>query len=245
MGKSKSQKIPMKYEKLYKNLHLREVQLEVLKDNKFKAGIYMILNKIDNKKYVGSAVTNRIHVRFRNHFFNGTGSKLTAKAVAQYGVENFEFYILEYFPGFVKKENLSSAHLVLLQLETNYIQKLKPEYNILGCSLGYNHSDVTLKDLERDQERYLKRDKERDQERKQLLSKLASLRKSNLELKTKLSLLASKPVTIYNKDNSVHSKYRGIGVMAKTFKCCNKTINRAIKNQTVFRNIGIIKFDQK
>lgn len=238
MGKSKSQKIPMKYEKIYKNLHLREVQLEVLKDNKFKAGIYMILNKIDNKKYVGSAVTNRIHVRFRNHFFNGTGSKLTAKAVAQYGVENFEFYILEYFPGFVKKENLSSAHLALLQLETNYIQKLKPEYNILqngGSSLGYKHSEETKTKMK---EKFT-------QERKQLLSKLASLRKSNLELKTKLCLLASKPVTIYNKDNSVHSKYRGIGVMAKAFKCCNKTINRAIKNQTVFRNIGIIKFDQK
>lgn len=229
----------MKYEKLYKNLHQREVQLEILKDNKFKAGIYMILNKIDNKKYVGSAVTNRIHVRFRNHFFNGTGSKLTAKAVALYGVENFEFYILEYFPGFVKKENLSSAHLALLQLETKYIQELKPEYNILqngGSSLGYKHSKETKTNIST---------QVLTQERKQLLTKLASLKKYNLELKTKLNQLTSKPVTLYNLDNSVHSKYPGIGAMAKEFKCCNKTINRAIKNQTVFRNIGIIKLDLK
>lgn len=245
----------MKHEKLYQNLHLRDTQLLILNDNKSKAGIYMILNKINNKKFIGCAATNRIHVRFRNHFFHGTGSKNTAAAIAKYGIENFDFYILEYFPGFVKKENLSSAHLALLELETRYILDLRPEYNILQSgisSLGYKHTDETKAKLK---ENYSQERKNAignlnwgvkfSAERRQLLSKIATLRNSNLDLRAKLSKLASKPVTLYNLDNSIHSTYPGIRVMAKAFNCCSKTINQAIKNQTVFRNIGIIKLDQK
>jgi len=100
----------MKYEKKYTNLHLIEVQNQIKIENKQKAGIFMILNKINNYKYIGSAITNRINVQFRNHLIHRTGSKSITYAVNKYGIENFEFYILEYFPGFVKKENLSTAH---------------------------------------------------------------------------------------------------------------------------------------
>jgi len=120
----------MKYEKLYEELHKQEVQMIIRNDNRQKAGIYMIENKVNGKRYVGCASTNRINVRFRNHLIHGTGQKNTAAAVAKYGIENFNFYILEYFPGFVKKENLSKPHTALLELETKYIKQLKPEYNI-------------------------------------------------------------------------------------------------------------------
>jgi len=77
------------------------------------------------------------------------------------------------------------------------------------------------------------------------MASLAKLRNQNKALREKFSKLYSKPVTLYNKDGSVHSKYPGIRVMAKSFNCCNKTINNAIKNQTIFRHIGVIKIDQK
>jgi len=244
----------MTHKKKYSDLHLVEVQEHILKDNKQKAGIYMILNKINNKKYVGSAATNRIYVRFRNHFFHGTGSKLTAAAVAKYGIENFEFYVLEYYPGFVKKENLNSDHTKLLELETKYIELIKPEYNILQLgtsSKGYKHTDETKQAMKdnysqdrREKIGSLNRSKSFTEERKQLLSKIATLRNSNAELREELSRLASKPVTLYNKDGSVHSKYPGIRAMAKHFSCCHKTINKAIKNQSNFRDIGVVKLDQ-
>jgi group I intron endonuclease len=136
----------MRYEKLYEELHQPEVQKRIREENRHKAGIYMVLNRINGKKYVGSAASNRINVRFRNNLIHGTGQRNTAAAVAKYGIENFSFYILEYYPGFVKKENLSTAHTALLELETKHIKEIEPEYNILRegtSSKGYIHTEET------------------------------------------------------------------------------------------------------
>jgi hypothetical protein len=55
------------------------------------------------------------------------------------------------------------------------------------------------------------------------VSRAQVLHNKNQELKEKLSKLASKPVTLYNKNGSIHSQYSGIRIMARYFKCCNKT----------------------
>lgn len=245
----------MKYEKKYENIHKQEVQEAIRAENRNKAGIYMILNNVNNNRYVGSAATDRINVRFRNHMIHRTGAKNTAAAVAKYGIENFSFYILEYYPGIVKKENLSTAHVGLLELETKYIKELKPEYNILQegtSSQGYKHTEETKQKMRegysqerRDRIGALNRGKEYSAERKRMLSKIATLRNSNQELRERLREKASKPVTLYKEDGSVHSKYTGILEMAKAFKCCSKTINKAIAKGSVFRNIGSIKLDEK
>jgi hypothetical protein len=60
-----------------------------------------------------------------------------------------------------------------------------------------------------------------------------------------VSELASKPVTLYDQEGNVHSKYPGIRKMAKAFNCCSKTINKAIEKESVFKMIGKIKLDQK
>ena len=100
----------------------------------------MIINLINGKFYIGSAITNRINVRFRNHCIHGTGSSRLNKAIKKYDLVNFAFVILEYYPGLIHKENLKSNHLKLIALETEYINKLNPEYNILQSgfsSKGY------------------------------------------------------------------------------------------------------------
>lgn len=245
----------MKFIKKYTTLHSLDTQLQIRDENRHKAGIYMILNTINNSKYIGAAITNRISVRFRSHCINGSGSKLVRLAILKYGLENFEFYILEYYPGIILKNNLNHDHLKLLNLETEYIKLLKPEYNILqqGTStLGYTHTEDTKRQLKNNysQDRkiavgLMAKNMIFTPERRQLLSSISKLRNQNTALKEKLSKLASKPVTLYNKDGSVHSTYSGIRVMAKAFNCCNKTINKAIKNHTIFRDIGVIKIDQK
>ena len=248
-------RIVMKYEKKYEKLNTIETQKAIREENKNKAGIYMIMNNLNGKKYVGSASTDRLNVRFRNHLIHRTGAKNTADAVAKYGIENFSFYVLEYYPGFVKKENMSAAHTELLELETKYISQLKPEYNILQegtSSKGNKHTEETKEKLKenytqerRDRIGNLNRGESFDAERRELMSKLAKLRNANEELREKLSKLASKPVTLYKEDGSVHSKYPGIREMAKAFKCCNKTINKAIKEGIVFKKIGKVKLDEK
>lgn len=197
----------MKYEKKYENLHTVETQTAIRDDNRQKAGVYMIQNNVNGKKYVGSASTNRINTRFRNHFIHGHGAKNTNAAIAKYGIENFTFYILEYYPGFVQKENLSPSHLALMEMETKHITEQKPEYNILQTAGSMR--DINTQDKIRAE------GVKHSAERRQMALEIAKLRNANQELRAKLSAKASKPVTLYNKDGSVHSKYSGIRVMAK------------------------------
>lgn len=243
----------MVYEKIYNNLHLLEIQNKIKDDNRNRAGIYMIKNNVNEEIYLGSASTNRINVRFRNHLIHLTGSKSIRLAVLKYGLENFSFFIIEYFPHLVKRENLSDLHIKLLEREDFYLKTLDPQYNALdfaSSSVGYRHSEeIKLKmPLQYPQERKdriesLNKNKTFNEERRALLSKIAKLRNSNNLLRDKVSKLYSKPVTLYNKDFSIHSKYCGIRSMAKAFNCCHKTINKYIKNKTLFRDIGFIQLD--
>lgn len=145
----------MRYEKLYENIHKPEVQLAIREENRNKAGVYMILNKVNGERYVGSAGTDRINVKFRNHLIHRTGAKKTAEAVAKYGIEQFNFYVLEYYPGLVKKENLSAAHVGLIEREMKYQREMRPEYNEIE-----EGASSKKKGKERDEER---REREGDQ----------------------------------------------------------------------------------
>jgi group I intron endonuclease len=132
--------------KVYKNLHLVETQLEIKNQNRQKSGIYCVFNVVNGHKYIGSAITNRINTRFRNHCINGTGNRNVKNDIQNYGLHNFCFLILEYFPGIILKESLKKAHLELLALESHYLTLFQPEYNILsvaGSSVGYTHSEET------------------------------------------------------------------------------------------------------
>ena len=77
--------------------------------------MYLLNNIINDKCYIGSATTNKINSRFRNHFIHGTGSKLTNLAKNKYGLENFAFIIIEYFSIFVLKENLNKLGACILR----------------------------------------------------------------------------------------------------------------------------------
>lgn len=217
----------------------------------------MIINLINGKFYIGSAITNRINVRFRNHCIHGTGSSRLNKAIKKYDLVNFAFVILEYYPGLIHKENLKSNHLKLIALETEYINKLNPEYNILESgfsSIGYKHSKETMDKMKANYSearklkiKNLNKNKKLSEDTKNLMRQSALLRYIDDSIKTKIKLPSkslSKPVILYNLDGTIHSKYTGIRVMARAFKCCNKTINKAIANNKIFKGIGYIKHDR-
>lgn len=62
-------------------------------------GIYKIRNKINGKIYIGQSI--KIEERWKSHILNSRQEKITDssqvihKAINKYGVENFEFSILE------------------------------------------------------------------------------------------------------------------------------------------------------
>lgn len=102
-----------------------------------KSGIYFIVNKVNDKKYIGSALT--LNTRRNAHFsalrnnahYNG---KLQGSYI-KHGHENFEFRIVARCP----KE-------YLIKLEQWFIDSCAPEYNIArvaGSTLGRIATEIT------------------------------------------------------------------------------------------------------
>ena len=127
---------------VYEDLQKESTRKIILEETKGLSGIYLIFNKVTKDYYIGSASTNRLHIRFSNHLINLTGSKILKNAVRKYKLSEFAFLVLELFPEIVNKENNKK----LLDLEDFYLKSLLPNYNILteaGSSFGYKHTEMT------------------------------------------------------------------------------------------------------
>jgi len=100
------------------------------------SGIYLIVNTVNGKRYVGSSI--KIKNRLKDHYYRLNGKRHDNKhlqcAWNKYGKDAFRFMILE-----------EHDEDVLLTFEQFWINMLNPEYNIVktpvmrGCS-GYRHS---------------------------------------------------------------------------------------------------------
>lgn len=90
-------------------------------------GIYQIVNKINGKSYIGSSIN--LKYRKYSHFRelkHGIHHSLTLqRAYNKYGKDNFEYKILTT----CNKEEC-------IKLEQEYLDRLKPEYNI--CNIAGN-----------------------------------------------------------------------------------------------------------
>ena len=244
--------------KCYDNLHKPEIQLQILNENRHKAGVYAVLNKINSKLYIGSASSNRISVRFRNHCIHKTGGNVPlTRALNKYGLESFCFGILEYYPGFVHKEDLRRSHLKLLERETYFISLLKPEYNILqvaGSSLGFKHSEKTKVKMKlnytgRSRIKNLNKGKPLSEEIRLTLSKSRrklftdSMFKADFLEKQKDFLFKGKKVQVYDTKMTLVSEYDSITMTSKVFNCDRKTIRKYLNNpDKMFRKIYYLRF---
>lgn len=88
-------------------------------DFRGKTGVYLIHNKTNNKKYVGSSLD--IATRLSHHFgklWKSCGNYNLYKEIRYYGLKNFECKILEE----TTKNNLKYT-------EQKWINRLNPEYN--------------------------------------------------------------------------------------------------------------------
>lgn len=57
----------------------------------------MVLNKVNNKRYIGQAVNLNKRWNFE-HKVNRKSNIILQKAIKKYGIKNFEFIVLEYLP---------------------------------------------------------------------------------------------------------------------------------------------------
>ena len=126
--------------KIYPNADISKQ--EIIKDNKNRSGVYLWINNLNNKIYVGSS-TN-LGKRLSNYFNlkylqNASKSSIIYSTLLKNKHLNFSLYILEY---------CESSELA--NREQYYFDLLSPEYNILKIahsSLGFRHSKSTINKL--------------------------------------------------------------------------------------------------
>jgi group I intron endonuclease len=101
--------------------------------------IYLITNKINNKKYIGKTIKS-LSIRFYNHCYASKNGSTTHfhKAIKKYGEDNF----------IIEELDMCDTN-ILGEKEIEWISKLNPEYNQTlggdGGILGYSHTEDTRK----------------------------------------------------------------------------------------------------
>jgi group I intron endonuclease len=209
----------------FENLNLENTRKQVFKDTKDLSGIYMIVNKTTKDS------------RFSNHLIYFRGSKIVKLAVKKYNLENFGFLILELYPNIVTKKNNKE----LIDLEDKYLKLLLPNYNILteaGSSFGYKHTEIDrlkMKDIYTEARREkigsLNRGKNLSPE---IIDKIRekALKRPPMSEETKQKCIKhTRPITLYNLDNTIYGEYFTILDAAKAINCNEKTIRRALQTE--------------
>jgi len=120
------------------------------KETKNKSGVYAIINKVNNKLYVGSASCfyNRLHAHYSELINNKHANSYLQNSWNEYGEESFYFEIIEFVDIIENKDLLIEREQYWLDYYQSYIRD--KGYNLQPCSknaLGYKHSEETKKKL--------------------------------------------------------------------------------------------------
>ena len=123
--------------------NVQESKKDIYKKLRKKAGVYVFINNLNNKIYVGSSVN--LTSRMANYYYYYKSDKspqfFIIRAMKKYGLENFSLGILE-----ICDKNPKTC----LDLEQKWIDCFKPDYNVLtiaGNSSGYKHSIENINKL--------------------------------------------------------------------------------------------------
>ena len=74
-----------------------------------KSGVYCFLNKLNNKRYIGSA--KDLHSRYIEHISGKKSNKALQLAFTKYGLENFSFIVYIYYEQYETRAELQVIKL--------------------------------------------------------------------------------------------------------------------------------------
>jgi group I intron endonuclease len=237
----------------------------ILKENKGKAGIYMLTNKLTGDIYVGQSIDlrKRFIKYFSLSYITSRKELIISRALIKYGYSNFSVTILEYCIG-----------SELDVKEQYYFDKLNPQYNIQkiagGSSKGLKLSEETkskisksLKGIYAGEKAYwygrsmseetkklmsLKKigelnslyGKSHSEQSKELIRQKALGRECSEETKLLMSTKRGNPVNIYEKCSSEGFKLIGSFVSARRasnfLDISGSTVVRYMKSGAIFKD---------
>ncbi|CQB86163.1 group I intron endonuclease [Chlamydia trachomatis] len=222
------------------------------KELKKKTGVYIIINKITRAYYIGSAITNKLYVRYSDHLLYFRGSKPLKESVLEYGLKSFIFGILEYNNNIITKKNRK----VLWEIENKYLSLYQPIYNKYpqaDSPKGYKHSEESIAKMKLNftserKEKYSKMLKVKNiiltSEVKLKLRNLALSRSKDYiseEGKLRQSLSKQVDVNLYL-DDTLLCTIKGINKAAHLLCCSYSTIHRSIEKGYIYIPDSFIRY---
>lgn len=109
-----------------------------MKNNNCLIGIYCWRNIINNKVYIGSS--KDLNERFYDHLFNKSSNIHLQRSITKYGIENFEFSILEFINIDLFQNKIEDTKKKILEREQYYLDYIckASENNYKFKSISYN-----------------------------------------------------------------------------------------------------------
>jgi group I intron endonuclease len=218
--------------KIYNSL--KEDRVKILKDEKYKSGVYCLVNNINGHAYVGSSIN--LASRMRN-YLNNTFLKSRQNvnmpivhALLKYNQSNFSLLILEY----IGPEDLTCR-------ETFFITFLIPYYNVLKqgySSLGYKHTEETKKLLSELANNRTHSDKTKTLIAKALTGENNPFYNKSHSTESKVRMIEANstyPVYVYNSFKELLVIFPSVNSLANLIKSNHPTLVNTIKEQTIFR----------
>ena len=238
----------------------------ILKENKGKAGIYMLTNKLTGDIYVGQSIDlrKRFIKYFSLSYITSRKELIISRALIKYGYSNFSVTILEYC---IESE--------LDVKEQYYFDKLNPQYNIQkiagGSSKGLKLSEETKSKISKSLKgvyagekaywygRFMSEEtkklmskkkkigelnhiygKSHSEQSRELIRQKALGRKVSEETKLLMSTKRGNPVNIYEKCSSEGFELIGSFVSArragKFLDISGSTVVRYMKSGAIFKD---------
>ena len=211
-----------------------------------KAGIYSFINKVNQKQYIGSA--KDLFLRLKEHLAGKKSNSALQAAILKYGLDNFDFYVYEYF----SYENKSVSGKLLTDLETTYIKRFNfiNLYNFMysATSLaGYKHTDIARKKMSA---RFIEKEnhpffgKHHDENTKLLISKPGLLNpmygKTHTNDTKELMRLRKRKyvngVGLYDLNNNLIKSFDFASDLANHLNISKFTVSKYLNNGLLYKN---------
>jgi group I intron endonuclease len=249
---------------LYNNADINKLQ--ILKDNKDKAGIYMWTHLESGKRYIGSAydLANRLDDYFRKSYISdkSKGNSYIYNALLIHGYSKFSISILEYID--ISNISPEEAREKILLREQYFLDCIfsvdEPNtYNILkvaGSLLGFKHTNESkaLMSEAKVGDNNPNYRKSISEDTKALMSKAKSGENNPMygksfsaDIVTKLSIAkGGNIIYVYNADKSLLVKsFPSARKAAEHFNSNHSTIKKYALNGEIFKEEWILSLSAK